>query len=178
MTMGSSSPPPMGFRQRRALDRRGPRRNSLDRTKGADSRGCARAASTLSPPTPACQRQHFGALRRYGRTLWAGTSAGLVRFRNGQWTRYSDTNGLAANSIACVLDDAQGSLWLGSNLGLMRVSKQALNICRGQTPSIACRAYGEQDGLPSNEFTFARSPAPCERVTAPSGFPPLAGWRH
>ncbi len=93
-------------------------------------------------------------------TLWIGTSSGLARLRAGKWTRYTTAEGLSGNSIDYLIDDDQDHLWIGSSAGLMRVPKRALNdVADGLTNYIACRTYGEPDGLPTRECTSGSQPA-------------------
>ena len=93
--------------------------------------------------------------------LWVGTGGhGLARFQDGKWTRYSTDNGLASNFICYLLEDAAGNLWLGSNMGLMRIQKKSLNdFADGKTNSISCRTFVETDGLPTRECTGGSQPA-------------------
>ncbi len=88
--------------------------------------------------------------------LWIGTfGSGLARFHKGRWTRYTTRDGLVSNSVTYLIDDEEGSLWIGSMAGLMRVSKQALNLfAEGSTRFVPCRTYGRADGLPSGECTL------------------------
>jgi len=61
--------------------------------------------------------------------LCVGTAGGgLGRFHQGRWTRYTKREGLAGNNITYLIEDGLGALWIGSNEGLMRVEKSALNI--------------------------------------------------
>jgi ligand-binding sensor domain-containing protein/two-component sensor histidine kinase len=93
--------------------------------------------------------------------LWVGTSGhGLARFQNGKWARYSKDTGLASNFICYLIEDTAGDLWLGSNMGLMRIQKKSLNdFADGITNSISCRTYVETDGLPTRECTGGSQPA-------------------
>ena len=94
--------------------------------------------------------------------LWVGTSSGLARFHKDRWTRFTKAEGLPCACISYVLEDGLGFLWLGSNAGLIRVKKQSLNDFAADAPgSLAFRAYGAQDGLPSAECTFGSQPAAC-----------------
>jgi ligand-binding sensor domain-containing protein/signal transduction histidine kinase len=95
--------------------------------------------------------------------LWIGTDGrGLARFHQGQWTRYTTQDGLISNSIGYLLEDGLGFLWIGSNVGLMRVRKQTLNqFALRQTSTIEGRAYGKPDGLPTRECTLGSQPGAC-----------------
>ena len=95
--------------------------------------------------------------------LWVGTSgSGLARFAAGKWTRYSTSDGLSGNSIGFLIEDREANLWIGSNAGLMRVTKAELNqFAEGKIPSVRCRSYGSQDGLPTRECSPGGQPAAC-----------------
>jgi len=96
--------------------------------------------------------------------VWVGTSGlGLARFFNGKWTAYSSDEGLASDQIAYIIEDAYGYLWLGSDLGLMRIKKSSLNdFANGAAKTIECRTYVETDGLPTRECSFGSQPATCQ----------------
>ena len=95
--------------------------------------------------------------------LWVGTAGhGLGRFINGKGSRYSTEHGLASNFISYLIDDTAGNLWLGSNLGLMRVPRQSLNdFAEGKVRTLSCRTFVETDGLPTRECTAGSQPAAC-----------------
>lgn len=62
-------------------------------------------------------------------TVWAGTfRGGLLRFRNGQFTRFSTEQGLP-DVITQILEDKHGRLWLGTHQGIWCVGKSALDSC-------------------------------------------------
>jgi signal transduction histidine kinase/ligand-binding sensor domain-containing protein len=93
--------------------------------------------------------------------LWVGTDGhGLARFQGGKWSRYSTANCLASDSISYIIEDDSGFLWIGSNAGLMRVSKKSLaDLANGVPNVISCRIYGEADGLPTRECSAGSQPA-------------------
>jgi ligand-binding sensor domain-containing protein/signal transduction histidine kinase len=93
--------------------------------------------------------------------LWVGTyDHGLALFQNGKWLHFSTANGLASDSISYVIEDDGGDLWVGSNLGLMRIQKISLeDFADGKTDSIFCRTYGKTDGLPTRECSAGSQPA-------------------
>jgi signal transduction histidine kinase/ligand-binding sensor domain-containing protein len=95
--------------------------------------------------------------------LWVGTSSGLARFKDGQWTVYGAHMAGAGGSIAYILEDEQGFLWLGSNTGLLRVRKAELNdFATHATTSISVRSFGKADGLPTRECSQGSQPAACQ----------------
>lgn len=49
--------------------------------------------------------------------LWVGTTTGLLAFDQGQFTRWSTENGLSHNIVRAVLEDEDGTLWLGTDGG-------------------------------------------------------------
>lgn len=54
-------------------------------------------------------------------SLWIGTPGqGLSRLLNGKWTRYTTTNGLAANTIRSLCLDAAGIVWIAGPTVLSR----------------------------------------------------------
>ncbi len=109
--------------------------------------------------------------------LWIGTlGRGLIRLADGQWTRYTTDEGLVSNSISDILEDDDGDFWLGSNAGLMRVPKAALNAyARGAIPTIPCRAYDKRDGLPTRESKFGSQPAAGRTTDGRLWFPTTLG---
>jgi signal transduction histidine kinase/ligand-binding sensor domain-containing protein len=94
-------------------------------------------------------------------TVWAGTfSGGLLRFRDGKFTRFGINEGLPDSIICQILPDGAGNLWIGSHQGIFRVAKSALNdFARGAIRSIPCMVYGRTDGLPSLECSGGYQPA-------------------
>lgn len=94
-------------------------------------------------------------------TVWAGTfRGGLLRLRDGKFTRYGLEAGLPDNIICQILSDDAGNLWLGSHQGIFRVAKSALHdFAEGRLTSVPCTAYGRSDGLPSLECSGGYQPA-------------------
>jgi len=94
-------------------------------------------------------------------TLWVGTfGSGLARLRDGKWTRYTRNHGLPSNGVAYLIADDEEHLWLGSNAGLMRAAKKALNdFGEGAIGSVSWRVYGLAEGLPTRECTSGSQPA-------------------
>lgn len=61
--------------------------------------------------------------------LWVGTGTrGLFRIANNQVNRWSRADGLPSAWIHSILEDADGTLWIGSNEGIFGVAKQALLV--------------------------------------------------
>ena len=90
-----------------------------------------------------------------------------------RWTAYTISNGLASDTIGYMVEDGQSNLWLGSYLGLMRVSKKSLNdAALGITNFVTCRVFGKSDGLLASECTLGSQPAACRGRDGNSGSPP------
>jgi ligand-binding sensor domain-containing protein/serine phosphatase RsbU (regulator of sigma subunit) len=47
--------------------------------------------------------------------LWFGTEAGLVRYQNNIFKRFTTENGLVSNSVFTVCSDKEGNIWAGTN---------------------------------------------------------------
>jgi len=57
-----------------------------------------------------------------GGTLWIGTEGGgLVSYKDGQFRRYTAADGLLNDVVRAMLQDADGSLWIGTDAGLYRL---------------------------------------------------------
>lgn len=94
-------------------------------------------------------------------TVWVGTfRGGLLRFRDGNFTRFSLDDGLPDNIICQILDDGAGNLWVGSHQGIFRVPKASLNdLAQGRIKTVPCSVFGRSDGLPSLECSGGYQPA-------------------
>ena len=77
--------------------------------------------------------------------IWLGTAGGgLNRFdcASQTFTHYSEKDGLPGDRVTCILADAAGSLWLGTNRGLSRFDPNAGTF----------HNYDARDGLQGGEF--------------------------
>ena len=73
-------------------------------------------------------------------TLWLGSDEGLFRYRNGVFDRLTKEDGLLSNWILSLHEDADGTLWIGTN-------GEGLNRLRGGRLSAIRPADGLWDGL-------------------------------
>jgi len=112
--------------------------------------------------------------------VWVGTSGhGLARFSRGKWTAYSTHDGLVSDSISYLIEDGEGYLWIGSNLGLMRISKQSLDdVAKGTVNTLAGRTYAETDGLPTRECSSGSQPAAYRTSDGRLWFPTTKGLAY
>jgi len=75
---------------------------------------------------------------RHG-AVWAGTwGGGLSRFDGDSWTVYTVDDGLPGNHVFMLHEDAEGTLWIGTNKGLARKDESGF------------RTFTTSDGLYSN----------------------------
>lgn len=109
--------------------------------------------------------------------LWIGTGGGGVAwFHEGNWKRFTKHEGLAGNNISYLLTDGAGYLWIGSNEGLMRVARQALqDFTPGGMAKLPVRTYRKADGLPTKECTSGSQPAACRTREGKLWFPTTKG---
>lgn len=109
-------------------------------------------------------------------TLWIGTyGGGLNRLRNGRITAYGTGDGLFSDTSFQMVDDRLGNLWLTSNTGVFRVSKQQLEaFSNGHDKSIVSTSYSEADGMKSRECNGG-SPAAWRTDDGRLWFPTLKG---
>jgi signal transduction histidine kinase/ligand-binding sensor domain-containing protein len=106
--------------------------------------------------------------------LWVGTSGhGLALFENGNWTRFSTTNGLASADIGYFIQDDSDHLWIGSYEGLLRLS--FTNNADGGKKILACRVFGKSDGLPAQECSAGAQPAALRTRDGQLWFPTIKG---
>ena len=72
--------------------------------------------------------------------VWAGTlSGGVSRLKDGVFTTYTAADGLASNTVAAVLEAADGTTWFAHTKRSERASSRGW------------RRYSTADGLPSND---------------------------
>ncbi len=72
-------------------------------------------------------------------SLWIGCDGyGVVRLKDGKYTRFSETDGLLSNQIRCLLESKDGSIWIGSEGGLSQYKDGKI------------KNYTEKNGLASN----------------------------
>ena len=88
--------------------------------------------------------------------LWFATwGQGLLRLKGDKLTVYTNKDGLFDNVQWAVLDDGAGNLWMSSNRGIFRVSKQELNdFAEGRSKVINSVVYGIADGMRKSENNF------------------------
>ena len=83
-------------------------RNGLFRKPAA----ALRFEQMFPPETQADEAFHMAAMDRNGQ-VWAAGEHGLARLAGGRWTRFTTRNGLKSDNVAHVVEDPDGSLWIG-----------------------------------------------------------------
>jgi len=80
---------------------------------------------------------------------WVTTAGnGLLRIKNGQfrWIRAKD--GLYSDNFSGITEDKNGSFWIASRTGIIRVNKHELNaFADGETNRVTSTYFGKKDGL-------------------------------
>jgi signal transduction histidine kinase/ligand-binding sensor domain-containing protein/CheY-like chemotaxis protein len=91
-------------------------------------------------------------------SLWIGTPAGLVQYRNGRFTIFGAEIGITSE-VEQVLVDAQGSVWIGDDQGIARVSRSDLEaFAAGRSKQVTLQWFGSTDGLTSLECSNSTHP--------------------
>jgi len=55
--------------------------------------------------------------------LWIGTGyLGLIRYQNGKYAFLQKADGLASDSVRAIAEDHEGSLWVGTDVGISQIS--------------------------------------------------------
>jgi len=109
--------------------------------------------------------------------LWASTFAnGLLRFHDGKWSRCSVREGLVSNNLGYLVDGTDDVLWIGSNAGVLRVSKSELReLAERKRAFVQCRAYRKADGLPTAECSVGSQPGAVRDNHGRLWFPTVRG---
>jgi signal transduction histidine kinase/ligand-binding sensor domain-containing protein len=95
--------------------------------------------------------------------LWAGSTprGGLLRFKDGKFSRLTSKQGLPPNVIISqILEDKRGRLWFGTQHGVYCVAKSALHACAdGKVKRLDYVTYGTANGLPDRECSEGYQPS-------------------
>ncbi len=102
-------------------------------------------------------------------TMWVGTEgAGLWRLRAGKWVAFTSKDGMFDDVVWRILDDGVGHLWMSSNRGIWRVSRDQLDThAQGLRRTVDSTVYGEADGMRDRE---------CNGGTESAGWRTRDGW--
>ncbi|HMG54296.1 MAG TPA: two-component regulator propeller domain-containing protein, partial [Kofleriaceae bacterium] len=94
-------------------------------------------------------------------TMWVGTTGGgLWRLRDNRWFSFTSKDGMFDDLMWSTLDDGLGNLWMSSNRGIWRVSRQQLDArAAGLRTTVESVVYGEADGMRDRECNGAQDAA-------------------
>lgn len=125
-----------------------------------------------TPPRPSCEDDEGG--------VWFATD-GLARFKDGRFTIYGKSSGLATLAINCIFKDREGTIWAGTSSGLYRLRKQVITgystasgllhrevypILQSQTGDIWVGSVLGLSRFRDGQFTNTPLPAPHKIVQA------------
>jgi len=92
--------------------------------------------------------------------LWIGSlGGGLLRFKDGKFTRFTTHEDLPSEHVNQILEDNHDQLWLGTRAGVVRVSRRELDAFADgakELPNFV--TYGKSDGLPALECSGGSQP--------------------
>ncbi len=93
-------------------------------------------------------------------TLWLATSNGLSRFKHEKITSFATANQMYSGGIFHIFEDAQKHLWLTTNKGVFRVSKEDLDhFAEDHTNAIKVAHYDTSDGMGNRECNGGFQPS-------------------
>ncbi|MBB3174679.1 diguanylate cyclase (GGDEF)-like protein [Endobacter medicaginis] len=100
------------------------------------------------------------ALTHLGRALWICTDRGLYRWLDGRLSHVGLEQGLGVDTIFAMVPDRLGKVWLTSNRGIWRVSRDELEaVADGRMSRLTVRHFDEADGMASAQTSGGASPS-------------------
>ena len=89
--------------------------------------------------------------------IWAGSRDGLFHLSNGQWNRFSTTNGLSNNEILSLAADRNGDIWVGYQFGRQTRTACTRTELNGRSLENGARAIRREphislDSMPANRL--------------------------
>ncbi|MCP4147456.1 MAG: response regulator [bacterium] len=81
--------------------------------------------------------------------LWMGSTNGIFRMKNGQFTNYNTKDGLAVDMVNTIYEDSSGNLWIGTDNGLDRMNDGKFthfNIENGLSNKIVIAIHEDRNG--------------------------------
>jgi signal transduction histidine kinase/ligand-binding sensor domain-containing protein len=93
--------------------------------------------------------------------LWAATDSGLSRMKNGRFATLDRENGLPCDPIHWMIHDDEGSLWLGTPCGLLRLARSEIDTWflaanKDQTANLVVHptVFDNYDGVTAHEQAY------------------------
>jgi signal transduction histidine kinase/ligand-binding sensor domain-containing protein/DNA-binding response OmpR family regulator len=109
--------------------------------------------------------------------VWIGTyGGGLNRFFERRFTNCTTGRGLPDDFIYSIAEDGEGSFWMTSRTGMIRVRKEdLLASMSGARLSLPPSQYAPHELLKSTEFNYGAQPAVCRTRDGRLWFPAYGG---
>ncbi|MDX2154575.1 MAG: ATP-binding protein [Bryobacteraceae bacterium] len=111
-------------------------------------RGPAMRFDRVAPPGGPAGESFYRAIETRDGSIWVPGTAGLSRWKDGRWTRYTSRDGLRNSSTFGAIEAADGALWI-TYTEPVGVSRVAVSGSR-----IATRHFHTGNGLQSNKAYF------------------------
>lgn len=101
-----------------------------------------------------CILQDSQASEQPGQVIWIATlGAGLKRWKNNTINSYTTHEGMTTNFIYQVFEDRRQNLWMSSDSGILRISKDEFDrLDDKKNERLTCTSFGLDDGMNSTEF--------------------------
>lgn len=102
----------------------------------------------------------FDVLETASGTAFIATDQGLLRLRDGVFTRFDRQAGLPNETLFRLLQDASGALWICSNSGVFRIdARQFDELDRGTREMLSVDTLDRTSGMPSSQCNGGSGPA-------------------
>ena len=91
--------------------------------------------------------------------LWAATTGGLSRLKDGHITTLTRNNGLPCDSLDWAIEDDAHSLWLNMACGLVRIARPELDTWIADSKrAVQVTVFDSSDGVKSHAFYLSTTP--------------------
>lgn len=108
--------------------------------------------------------------------LWIAGIDGLGHLRDGAIAWIDRQHGLPMFTVLQLARDRNGSLWLGSDIGLFAVPEnRALAVASGRAAALSGRLFGRDDGMPTRQLNGGAGPSALTRANGELWFASARG---
>jgi ligand-binding sensor domain-containing protein/two-component sensor histidine kinase len=88
--------------------------------------------------------------------IWLGGTTGLTRFADGRFVTIRAGSGFPVNNLTAIADDDEGTLWIGSGLGIIRIGREECERAAADpTYQVQYHIYDRADGLAGLPFVYS-----------------------
>jgi ligand-binding sensor domain-containing protein len=88
--------------------------------------------------------------------IWLGGTTGLTRFADGRFVTIRAGGGFPVNNLTAIADDDEGTLWIGSGLGIIRIGREECERAAADpTYQVQYHIYDRADGLAGLPFVYS-----------------------